>query len=422
MKLTFTVLLLFFILNSFAQGLTINYDENKIPEYQLPEVLRAVNGRKIKTVRQWEKIRRPELLELFRKEVYGFVPGRIAAPKIITYEGDAAAFGGKAVRKQIDLVFEGNGLELAVGVLMYLPKSDKPVPVILAYNFIGNHTVADDPAIRISESWVHNNPSLGIINNRLTEQSRGVAAESWPVQDILDAGFGLVTVYYGDIDPDYDDFKNGIHPLFYREGQEHPLFDEWGSVAAWAWGLSGVMDYLETDTLVNSREVVVLGHSRLAKAALWAVASDQRFAGCIANDSGCMGAAVSRRRIGETVAVINRNFPHWFCTNFKRYSDREDSLPVDQHLLLALIAPRPLYVASASRDRWSDPKGEFLGVSLASPAYELYGLDGLPDDEMPEPEHPVGGVISYHLRTGKHGIKAYDWQRYLAWAKKYIAR
>lgn len=420
MKLILTVLLCLFILNGFTQVPEVNYDEDKIPEYQLPEALISFNGRKIKKATQWEKIRRPELVKLFSQEVYGFVPREIAKPEVIIYEDHATAFQCKAVRKQIDLVFSGNGRELAAGVLMYLPKSDKPVPVILAYNFIGNHTVADDPAIRISESWVYNNPSLGIVNNRLTEQSRGVDAESWSVQQILDAGFGLVTLYYGDIDPEYENFKNGIHPLFYAEGQDRPLYDEWGSIGAWAWGLSSVMDYLETDRAVNSKEVVVMGHSRLAKTALWAAASDQRFAGCIANESGCMGAAISRRRIGETIAVVNRNFPHWFCDNFKKYSDHEDRLPIDQHMLLALIAPRPLYVASATEDRWSDPKGEFLGAKLASPVYELYNIEGLSDVEMPEPEHPVGGILSYHIRTGKHAVKAYDWEQYLAWAKKYI--
>jgi len=256
----------------------------------------------------------------------------------------------------------------------------------------------------------------------LTEQSRGADAESWPVQKILDAGFGLVTIYYGDLDPEYENFDNGIHPLLFAKGQDRPSYNEWGSIAAWAWGLSRVMDYLETDTLVNSEEVVVLGHSRLGKTVLWAAASDQRFAGCIANNSGCMGAAISRRRIGETIAVINRNFPYWFCGNFKKYSDHEDRLPIDQHLLLALIAPRPLYVASATEDRWSDPKGEFLGAKFASPVYELYGIEGISDFEMPAPEHQVGGVLSYHIRSGKHAIKPYDWDQYLAWAKKYIVR
>ncbi|RKD85025.1 glucuronyl esterase domain-containing protein [Mangrovibacterium diazotrophicum] len=420
MKLSLTLLFVFLLLNSHAQSTKSNVDEELVPQYELPEILVSEKGRKIKKPEQWEKIRRPEILHLFVQEVYGKVPGEIAPPEVIVYEDRGEAFGGKAIRKQIDLVFEGNGRTLSVGVLMYLPKAASPAPVILGYNFLGNHAIVDDPEIRISESWVRNNPSLGIVNNHFTEQSRGFDAESWPVEKMLDAGFGLVTVYYGEVDPDYDDFENGIHPLFYKEGQDHPAADEWASIGAWAWGLSRVMDYLETDSDVNAKQVIVFGHSRLGKTALWAVASDQRFAACISNDSGCMGAALSRRRFGETIGIANKNFPQWFCGNFKKYSGFEDYLPIDQHMLLALIAPRPLYVASATEDLWSDPKGEFLSAQAASAVYRLYGLTAIDDEQMPSPEHPVGGVLSYHLRTGKHAVKPFDWEQYLQWAKEYV--
>lgn len=422
MKQVLIFLLICFSLGLFAQPFNPNMTESQVPEYQLPRILVSSKGRKIKKPQQWEKIRRPEILSLFGQEVYGKVPGEIAAPKVIVYEDQANAFGGKANRQQVDLVFEGNGRTLSVGVLMYLPKTDVPVPVILGYNFLGNHAVVDDPEIRISESWVANNPSLGIVNNHFTEQSRGFDAENWPVEKMLDAGFGLVTVYYGDVDPDYDDFQDGIHPFFYKEGQDHPAADEWAAMGAWAWGLSRVMDYLETDAEVNAKQVIVFGHSRLGKAALWAAASDQRFAACISNDSGCMGAALSRRRFGETVGLVNKNFPQWFCGNFKKYSGFEDYLPVDQHMLLALIAPRPLYLASATEDLWSDPKGEFISAQMASSVYRLYGLTAIDEGQMPGPEHPIGGVLSYHLRTGKHAVKAFDWEQYLSWASEQVVR
>ena len=420
MKLVLIFLLICFSLGSFAQPFKPNMDEAQVSEYQLPRILVSTKGRKIKKTEQWEKIRRPEILKLFEQEVYGKVPGEIAPPKIIVYEDHGQAFAGKAIRKQIDLVFEGNGRTLSVGVLMYLPQTDRPAPVILAYNFLGNHAVVADPEIRISESWVINNPSLGIVNNHFTEQSRGFDAESWPVEKMLDAGFGLATVYYGEVDPDYDDFQDGIQPLFYKEGQDHPEADEWAAIGAWAWGLSRVMDYLETDTDVNAKQVIVFGHSRLGKTALWTAASDQRFAACISNDSGCMGAALSRRRFGETIGIANKNFPQWFCGNFKKYSGFEDFLPIDQHMLLALIAPRPLYVASATKDLWSDPKGEFLSAQAASTVYRLYGLTAIDEEQMPEPGHPIGGVLSYHLRTGKHAVKPFDWEQYLRWAKEYV--
>ena len=405
-----------------AQKPIANMDESNVTEYRIPDLLRTQKGRKIGNIKQWEKIRRPEILKLFQEEVYGKVPGKLTTSDVIVYETEGEALAGFAVRKQIDLVFRRAGKVKTVGVLIYLPKSNGKVPVFLAYNFLGNHTVSRDPNIRLTDSWVPDNPSLGIIQNQITEQSRGVADEQWPLEMILKASYGVVTAYYGDIDPDKNDLKDGIQSLFYHDGQTGPLPDEWGSIAAWAWGLSRIMDYLETDSQIDAKKVIVLGHSRLGKTALWAAATDQRFAGCISNDSGCMGAALSRRKFGENVAIINTNFPHWFDTNFKKYNGCEEKMPVDQQMLLALIAPRPLYVASATEDLWSDPKGEYLSARLASGAYQLYGLQGLQSDEMPEPDNPVLGIIGYHIRTGKHDITPFDWEQYIRFADRYLGK
>ena len=394
----------------------VNYDESKVPVYTLPDVLTLTNGRKVTTKKEWVEKRRPELLRLFETQIYGKAPARSKDLHFRLLDEDREALGGLATRKEV-AVYLTKDEKHYLTVLMYLPNRRKgAVPMFFGINFKGNHAIHPDEGITFpSEERM-------IAYGRKRMFPRGSAASRWPVEMLMEHGYGLATFYRGDIDPDFDDgFQNGVHPLYYKKGQTRPAEDEWGTLAAWAWGMSCAMDYFETDKDIDAKRIAIFGHSRLGKTTLWAGAMDPRFALVISNDSGCGGAALSRRKFGETVRAVNCQFAHWFCRNFWQYNDKEDTLPVDQHELIALMAPRPVYIASAEEDRWADPKGEFLSGVYASPVYELFGLPGLPVKEMPAVNQPVlSGTIGYHIRSGKHDINLYDWTQFVKFADKHL--
>ncbi len=417
MKTTQSFLCFFIILGMLNAQVEPNYDESKVPDFKVPEALITFEGEKVLNEKDWTEKRRPELYRFFEQQVYGEVPGQLDEYSYKVMENSENALGGKAHRKQIEVTLKKNDRSITFTILLYLPKNVKRAPLFLGYNFHGNHTVTQDPQVNISKAWSENNADLGINDNVLNEASRGGRVNRWAIEKIIAAGFGLATIYYGEVDPDKNDFSDGLHQLFYDQDQLRPNANEWGSVAAWAFGLSRAMDYLIDDGDVEHTKVIVFGHSRLGKAALWAGASDKRFAGVISNDSGCGGAALSKRKFGETIGRINRAFPHWFCDNFEQFNENEEALPVDQHLLLALIAPRPLYVASAVEDEWADPKGEFLSAYHASVVYQLMGKDGISSAAMPTIDRPVQHTVAYHIRSGGHDVTEYDWEQYLQWAK-----
>jgi hypothetical protein len=405
-----------------------NYDESKVPHYTLPDPLLLGDGRRVTDAAAWREKRRPEVLRLFEQYVYGKSPGKPQGLSVETRSVDNGALNGTAIRKEVTIHFSPGGGP-KIDVLIYLPKEAKaPVPLFLGLNFDGNQTINSDPGITPSDVRQLGRPQPGkpVVDARA--KARGSSAKQWPVEKILARGYGLATAWYGDIELDKPDgWRTGVRKLYLKSGQAEPADDEWGALGAWAWGMSRIMDYLETDRDVDARRapalpkgfsnvpvpVALIGHSRLGKAALWAGAQDERFALVISNESGCGGASLARRQFGETPARISTTFPHWFCKNYRKYAFHVGDLPVDQHMLLALVAPRPLYVATAEGDRWSDPHGQFLAAEAANPVYRLLGAGGLPASAMPAVEEPVAGTISFHIRRGKHDVTDYDWRQYL---------
>ena len=365
------------------------YDEEQVPDYTLPELLETAAGKPVTSVRQWERERRPELLQLFEDQMYGPAP---AASEDLHFKllSQGEAFDGLALRKEVGVYFNRAETEY-LKLLLYTPKATPWAPVFLGINFFGNHTICEDPGISLPDTLRYR-PDF-------TLDARGSQSQRWPVKYILEHGYAVATFCCEDVAPDYNFGTNR------------------NTLAAWAWGLSRALDYLLTDPDVDGNKVAVFGHSRMGKTALWAGARDERFALVIGNAAGCGGAALSRRHYGETVRRINIRFPYWYAENYHQYGDNEDLMPFDQHELLALIAPRPLYIESGSEDRWSDPYGEYLSLVEASRVYALYGFDTFTSRQQPAVEAPeIHGLTGYHIREGKHEILLYDWQQYVKFA------
>lgn len=400
-----------------------NYDEAKVGTFTLPDPLVFKNGQRVANARQWRQ-RRAEILELFASQVYGRTPPTKTRISFSETKRAENAVNGLALRREVTVNLLGKADGPKMNLLIYTPKAAKqPVPLFLALNFRGNHGVETDPGITLPTNWMPATRDNQVVNNRATEAGRGSELTRFDLPSILGRGYGLVTFYAGDLFPDQaQGLADSIIPHLYRAGQTAPGPDEWNALGAWAWGLSRALDYIEKDKLLDAKRVAVLGHSRMGKAALWAGAQDERFALVISNESGEGGAALTRRNYGETHLRINTSFPHWFNQNYKQYSNKLDTLPVDQHMLLALIAPRPLYIASAEEDRWSDPRGEFLSAKAADPVYRLLGTDGLGATEMPGLHQPIMTTIGYHIRAGKHDVTKYDWEQYLNFADKHWRR
>ena len=375
------------------------YDESKVPHYDLPPLLVTAEGKPITTAAEWTNPRRPQLLALFANLIYGRVPPP-QSPVKMTFEvkkTDPKFMGGKATRKDVLIRLANDQGQAEMLVLVFVPNgATKPAPAFMKHSF--NNTKSRDFEAH--------------------PQQPGRLRNGWPLGEFFDRGYAFVAVYQQDLVGHNEvEFLNGIHRLFYRKGQSFPKANEWGVLSAVAWGAMRAMDYLETDGDIDPTRVAVMGHSKMGKATLWTAAQDERFALAISAQSGCARAPLWPRPSGETLEKMVTRFPYWLCRNAWKFVNQEDDLPIDQHMLLACIAPRPVYVHSGTKDTWADGRGEYLSAYHAGEVYRLLGKKGLTSESLP----PVGEAIiasdvGYHMRAGGHSIEMYDWQRFLDFA------
>ncbi|MCF2447672.1 alpha/beta fold hydrolase [Dyadobacter sp. CY345] len=370
-----------------------NYDESKVPAYTLPEILLSNNDQKITTAKAWEDIRRPEIISLFEENVYGIMPKKYDAISFKIKRESPKAMDGKANLKEVEILVTNDLQSDTINLVLFTPSDiKKPVPVFL------------------------------LINNRSprnTSATRDTISEFWPAEQVINAGYAVAAFHYSDAAPDNKNtFQDGVLRLYPEQLKKD---NGMKAVGAWAWAASRVMDYFENDKSIDASKVVVVGHSRGGKASLWAAAQDQRFAMCVTNCSGNTGAALSHRRYGETIERINTTFPHWFNNNYKKFNNKEQALPLDQHMLIATIAPRPVYITNASEDLWADPKGTFLAAKESEKVYELYKLkSSLPKNLPPINTPSLQPPLAYHIREGIHDLTAYDWQQFIKTADLYF--
>ena len=403
---------------SIVAGIPVNYDESKVGTYTLPDPLVTSKGKRVRDAATWTRVRRPEILRMMESIQFGKAPGK--PDKVIAnrFDTGTVALGGKAIRRQTTLYFTDDRSGPKAEILSYVPADAKgPVPLLLQISFSPNANVVADSGIKPGEMWSR--------DKKRVPAPRGGGFGLVDPLPFLANGIGFATLYYGDIEPDFKGgIPFGIRGRYLKPGQTEPAPDEWGAIAAWAWGLRRVMDYLETEPAVDAKRVALLGASRLGKTVLWAGATDERFAVIIASVSGESGAALSRRNYGETVRHMtdSTRYEYQFAKNYQSYGNRVNELPFDGHMLVSLIAPRPLLLQTGSTDYWSDPKGEYLSAVAASPVWKLLGKEGLATDHYPAAGEPVLSTLGYSMHAGPHGILPYDWPVFLAFLQKHLAR
>jgi len=388
-------------------GVPTNYEEAKAGSYTLPDPLMFTNGKPVRTAKEWLNKRRPEIVRLFEENQFGRSPAKPKGLTFDVFDKGTPAFEGKALRRQVTVYFTPDRNGPKMDLLIYLPAgAKKKVPVLLNLSFMPNSSVVTDPGVKPGEMWGK--------EKKRVPAPKGMNFGRITVEPLLARGFGVATVYYGDIDPDFaGGVQLGVRKLYLKPGQSEPEPGEWGSIAAWAWGVSRALDYLETDKGVDAKRVGIFGISRLGKTVLWAGAHDPRIALVIASCSGEGGASLSRRNYGELVKHMNLRFGYQFCANYQKWGDHPDQMPMDSHMLVALMAPRPVLLQTGDKDFWSDPKGEFLAAVAASPVFKLFGKQGVGTDQMPAAGQYLPGIPGYYMHAGGHGTVPSDWDVFL---------
>jgi hypothetical protein len=422
-KIVFIIVATIFSNLAFAQkekltrvvaGFPVNYEEDSVGSYVLPDLFKLNNGQKVNGAKTWMAKRRPEIVKMFEEYQFGKMPSRPADMRFDVFDKGTEVLNGKAIRKQVRVYFTKD-TAYKMDMLIYLPKSNKPLPLLLIINFFANSSAVDDAGVRQGEIW-----------NR---EGKKVSATSSPfgkinIDTFITQGFGIATIYYGDIEPDFKTgFKYGIRGHYLKTGQTYPADDEWGAISAWSWGLSRAMDYFETDKQIDAQRIAIQGTSRLGKTVLWTGAHDQRFKLVIASCSGEGGAALSRRNYGESINHMTdtSRYFYQFAANRHKYANDPNQSPVDAHMLVALMAPRPLLLQTGDTDYWSDPKGEFLSAAAAEPVYKLFNKKGPSTDVMPQAgDQSMLNTLGYYMHAGGHGTIPSDWAVYITYLKKYL--
>jgi pimeloyl-ACP methyl ester carboxylesterase len=377
------------LISILTAGHSQNYDESKVPAYTLPEVLKTIDNKPVRAKGSWEKVRRPEIVKLFEDNIYGQMPKRFGGIKFSKIADDRPAMDGKAILKQVLIEVFKDSKSVQINLTLFVPThATKPAPVFLLINNRGKDN---------------------------TDPTREKKSEFWPAEMVIDSGYAIAAFHVSDLAPDdKEGYVKGVLQLY---PEQLKADNGMKAIGAWAWGASRAMDYFEKDVDIDPKKVIVVGHSRGGKASLWAAAQDRRFAACVTNCSGNSGAALARRQFGERISRINATFPHWFNTNYKKFNDREELLPVDQHMLIALAAPRPIYATNASKDLWADPKGTFLALKNAEKVYALYDVKSRLPKTPPGINEPVyKSKLAYHNREGEHNMTSYDWGNFIKFA------